>query len=662
MRTLQYYHAARDHVRRGRLSRVTLGLALLAVAPLVVAANPELPAPAQVRLGHSGEGDRVLVNSLLELTLSLPDTAQHTRTVTVTFTPPAGSPQRVAAKNVYRSAPGQHWVARFAPQTIGAWSYTATIHDGTTPSAATTQQGAFDVFAPSPSRTDEKRPPAPFRVLYNNDLFNVLHGHPRQVVADLIAGSVRETAPGVDAHFQAPSFTWVPMWQSRLYPMAEHIDWFRHTFGAEHTEIMTDYVAGGGDAVAVFVQAARANGQAAILSMRMNDHHYLDVLGADIARVEWRGPRAMRHRSRFYHENPEYRLGSDTASSSRVLDWTRPEVRGHLLSLIHEVVAGYAIDGIELDFLRHSAFFPDHTSAAERQSIMTEFVTQVRRLIDAHTPSGEYRWLAVRIPAYRSAHEALGINPPALQHAGVDIATLAMSYQLNQQSDDAEIRRAMPSVAVYLELNHVASFNRTRDDLGWRQPRRQFATDPILLTTAHLAYARGLSGVSFFNMAYYRNASGTGPSFHVLPRLGDPASLAAQPQHYVLDHYQPTAGSNWRSLQRLARLSRGKSFSSLLRLSPPADGWQVGGRLRAHLHPLTAAHRVEVTLNGHELTRTDDVSPLYASPFPEGIAPPEEFSAWTVPAGILIDGENRLEIHLKSGPPIGVRFIEAGLR
>src|SRR5690606_18913489 len=144
---------------------------------------------------------------------------------------PEDAAKKVSALKVYRSAAPHNWVARIAPDRVGEWQWRAKLIQDR--GAQTVAEGSFTVYGYGDRKVIPagERPAVPFRVLYNNDLNNVLAGYPDNDVTRLIQASVKEVGGGVDVHLLSPSFTWVPMWQSELYPMREHVDWFRKTFG-----------------------------------------------------------------------------------------------------------------------------------------------------------------------------------------------------------------------------------------------------------------------------------------------------------------------------------------------------------------------------------------------------------------------------------------------
>ena len=181
-------------------------------------------------------------------------------------------------------------------------------------------------------------------------------------------------------------------------------------------------------------------------------------------------------------------------------------------------------------------------------------------------------------------------------------------------------------------------------------------------TAAHLAYARGLDGVSLFNFAYYREhgARDRGPfhepPFEVIPHLSDRAWLARQPQHYIWRVNKMTKVGGTRS-PRLQNAQFPEIFSAghtavwPMDMAPPQDGWQADGILRIQAAQPLGATTWQARFNGTTLTSSTDVSEPSPTPYPNLLGTPEQHRAWTVPRDLLRDGKNLVEVTMASGQP-----------
>ena len=505
----------------------------------------------------------------------------------------------------------------------------------------------------------------PFKVLFSNDTVNTVnctspyHAKGEPFTQGMLEASVDETLnTGVDVHMLQPGLTMVPWWHSKQYPYAEHIDWYEKTYRATvEDNPYYAYMMDGGDMVQAFVDRCKAGGMTSFVSIRLNDSHgkeFVDTMGG--GEIEEIPGYALHCVNRFYKDHPEYRIDPTKVDkehwNTRVLNWANPPVVDWMFGFIREICEGYAIDGLELDFMRHSNYFRlEETTFEQRSRIMTDFVVRVRALLDRTSSPGKHRWLAVRIPCFAESFDDLGIDLGAMSEAGVEIVNLSHHYHTAQQTDLGRIRRMVGAdVSVVLELTHsVANVGKVPGKYDASIFLR--TTNEQLQTAAHLAYARGADGVSAFNFAYYREfgAPGRGPfnepPFELFKRLRDPSWLARQPQHYFLTSTEGWASRFGRDAQLPLRLAAGERGVIELDLAPPAGGWREGGRLRLRAREDIGQAEVQLRFNGRRLTATPDRSAPYPSPYDEAHHPvPEKLRAWTVEAGVLRDGINLLEV------------------
>jgi len=508
----------------------------------------------------------------------------------------------------------------------------------------------------------------PFRVLYSNDTTNILtctspyHKKGEAFRPEMLDASVDEVADmGVDAHLLQPGLGWAPWWQSKVCPPAEHYRWLRQTYGVEPDSV-GGYVLAGGDLVERFIRRCRLRRVAPFISLRLNDGHHKEwAVAKKGSKIPLGAGQGL---CRFYCEHPEYRLGPDILDwTQRVQNWAIAEVRGYKLAFIRELCENYDLEGFELDFLRIYSFFQlDKTTSRQRREIITSFVRQVRELLDRTARGGRRRWLCARVPCYLAAFDPLGLDLPALVAAGLDMVNVSASYFTVQQSDFAAIRRLTPRpAAVYRETCHT-TWNGPKIGKGYDAFPFRRTTPEQHYTAAHLAYARGGDGTSAFNFVYYREHGGAGrgpfnePPFQVFRHLGDPAWLARQPQHYFLSSGWGNPFVKPSLLPR--KIAVGATAAFELDLAPPSGGWKKGGRLRLQtLEPL-ANRGLAVKLNGTPLGESDDVSEPYPNPYPPLLGAAETLRAWRVPAELLRDGMNRVEVMLNSGAAMKLAFLD----
>ncbi|MBI5684978.1 MAG: hypothetical protein HZC54_07845 [Verrucomicrobia bacterium] len=527
---------------------------------------------------------------------------------------------------------------------------------------------------------------APFRVLYSDDTTHTLvcvspyhKGKPLELEApataegrtppfgpQMIEGAVDETAgTGIEVHMLQPGFGYVPWWKSRVYPFSDHMKFMQERFGSPMPKGgWAEYMATGGDMVGVFTKRCREKKLAPFVSLRMNDCHGHEML------LGPKGPRnetAWATLAPLHVEHPEWRLGSDVSKwSDRHLNWNVPQVREYKLRLIEEICRQYPLAGFELDFMRFPKFFDvKETTREQRVAIMREFIGQVRGILDRTAPSGQRRWLCVRVPAFLASHDAMGIDLAAWVRAGVDMVNLSYFYFAAQGGDLAAIRALVPDAAVYVEMCHttrvgpVVGAKGGYDNFSYRR-----TTPAQFYTTAHVAYARGLDGVSAFNFVYYRE-HGTGergpfcePPFEVFKHLGDRAWVARQPQHYFVGEVWSVAAA----VHPLPKTFRtGDTHRVTLDMAPPSGGWTKPGRLRIQSPEDLGNRRWSCRFNGQELAETPDRSEPYANPYPALLGGLEHHRAWLMPPGLPKDGANQIELSLQEGSPAKIVFLDLAM-
>ena len=123
--------------------------------------------------------------------------------------------------------------------------------------------------------------------------------------------------------------------------------------------------------------------------------------------------------SRYRREHPELLIGRPGETIPRdTVDWgirtglnyAFPEVRAYMAGIIFEVFEHYDVDGVELDFMRHPAFFRPEEAYAQRH-LMTDLVLRVhQRLGEVSAERGRDLRLAVRVPPTIADSTRIGLD------------------------------------------------------------------------------------------------------------------------------------------------------------------------------------------------------------------------------------------------------------
>jgi hypothetical protein len=518
-----------------------------------------------------------------------------------------------------------------------------------------------------PGLAAEPRPRALFRVLYSNDTTNItscvspFHAAKEPFRKEMLEATVDEVAGLVDAHFLQPGLGMVPMWPSKVLPLDTHYAWIKERYG-QKPDSFGQFVLNGGDVVKLFIDRCRQQGQAAFISFRLNDAHHKEYV--DPKPGDKPGSSIGMSVTRFYADHPEYRIkpGSQRGADL-VQNWAVPEVRAQKFALIRELCENYAIDGLELDFLRFYSFFrTEETPLEQRCDIMTGFVRDVRELLNRTARDDRYRWLCARVPCHLPALDLLGLDLKALVAAGLDMVNASSHYFTTQQHDLASIRRSIPGATLYFELCHTI-WKGEKVAAGYDVFPFRRATREHLHTAAHLAYSRGADGISLFNFPYYRqHGQGEGrgqfgePPFEALKPLSDRHSLAKQPQHWFIASGWRAPGMKPLPLPRALELGQRATFH--FDLAAPSGGWKRTARLRVQAEKALTDSDLIATLNGVEILTTPDVSEPFSVPYPSMLAEPDELRAWLIPANLLREGRNSFSVTLKSGGSNSLIFVD----
>ncbi|MCB1208605.1 MAG: hypothetical protein KDK97_04720 [Verrucomicrobiales bacterium] len=522
-------------------------------------------------------------------------------------------------------------------------------------------------IAAAPLVAIEPRRAAPFRVIYSNDTTNILscvspfHGAREPFRKEMVEATVDEVTGLVDAHFLQPGLGMVPMWPSKVLPLAEHYAWIKERYG-QKPDSYGQFVMNGGDVVQVFIDRCRLRGQAAFVSVRLNDAHHKEY--CDPKPGDKPGSSIGMSVTKFYAEHPEFRIKPGSLrGADLVLNWAEEEVREQKFALIRELCENYDIDGLELDFLRFYNFFrTEKTPLEERRKIMTSFVKEVRALLDRTARDGRRRWMCARVPCHLPALDELGIDLASMVASGLDMVNASDHYFTTQQHDLASIRKQAAGAALYFELCHTI-WKGDKVAVGYDVFPFRRATPEHLHTSAHLAYARGADGISLFNFAYYRqHGAGEGrgvfgePPFEALKALRDPQTLATEPQHWFIAAGWRAPGMKPLPVPRKIELNKPAKFS--FDLAAPRAGWKQDARVRVQADKNLDDTEWTAVFNGTVIASTPDLSEPFPVAYPSMLGKPEELRAWIIPAKLLHEGKNSLEITQTAGDAVVITFVD----
>ncbi|NUQ01059.1 MAG: hypothetical protein HUU35_14515, partial [Armatimonadetes bacterium] len=301
----------------------------------------------------------------------------------------------------------------------------------------------------------------------------------------------------------------------------------------------------GGDCFQQVLTWGHANRTEVFWSMRMNDTH-------DVAH---RPDKPYLLYPPLKEQHPEWLVGDWLKPTPHgrwsSVDYGRPEVRELAFRYLEEVCTNYDLDGVELDWLRHSCFFRSvaqggKASDAERGAV-TDLMRRVRAMTEAiGQRRGRPILVAIRVPDSVDYCRDLGLDLETWLGEGLaDILITTCYFRLNPWSYTVGLARRHGVVA-YPCLSDSRVQGETRFRRGSLEGYRGRAAN---------AWAAGADGIHLFNI--FNPAA---PQFR---ELGSPAALRG----------------------------KDKLFFVTYRDGDPAD-WLAGGEAYRTVPVLTPAHPV----------------------------------------------------------------------
>jgi hypothetical protein len=278
------------------------------------------------------------------------------------------------------------------------------------------------------------------RIIINNDFYNIFQLEPPISDQDVYDAIDRMAGTKVDTVFMMVPTT---LETSGHDPIDQQlVRLYEHPEADPCIHNLNEYYASGKDPFAMLLERSRQQGFEFFASFRMNDTHYLDQIFNPWV-------------PRFYYDNLHNRVGPVSERRGTEMDYRKSVVREYYLNFIRETVERYDVDGIEIDCTRNCKFFPPGDVsmglAAEAAPILTDFVRQVRELLDeVGGRRGRKIELAVTIPGSLFYARQQGVDIPTWARLGyIDILCLSTQFLADFDRDIHDTRLKVPGVQIY---------------------------------------------------------------------------------------------------------------------------------------------------------------------------------------------------------------------
>ena len=265
--------------------------------------------------------------------------------------------------------------------------------------------------------------------------------------------------------------------------------------------------------VTVIAQLCHEAGMRFFPSVRMNEHYDMEESSPSYGRLRREHPELLIGKPGEEIPYPSLEWGIRTG-----LDYATDGARQHMLSIIFELIERFDIDGIELDFMRHPAFFRIEDAYAQRY-LMTDLVRQVRgKLNQKGERTGRDLSLAVRVPPTLNDCIRTGLDVEEWMRQGlVDLLIAGGGF----------IPFTMP-IRSFVD----AAQGTPCKVFGCFEALRPTLDEDVMQALAARYWEAGVDGLYFFN--YYSMSGEWKRDF--LARLADPARLTRADKQYQVDN------------------------------------------------------------------------------------------------------------------------------
>jgi len=409
-------------------------------------------------------------------------------------------------------------------------------------------------------------------------------------------------------------------------PLPEH-DW---TYAEKLYFRLRRYMLTGADPFGVSVKTAHEISRDIYASYRMNDNHYAWLSDCPTHNT-------------IFKEHNEWKLksGPDYWSGKNCFNYKYEGVRKYYYSILRELVEKYDVDGLELDFMRHSAYF-EPEEALQCIPIMTEFVRSLRDMLDEFSKKRNKRLgLCVRIPHVFKQCKELGLDVEEWDKQGlIDMVNISSHFTTTPFLEIEEFKKHINNSYLYGEIHFNLKAGRldgTYPGLGMRKANKE-----VYRTLAYNFMTRGCDGISLFNFDFVRDHHfheprldgiyGVEPPFEALQDLSM-ETLKREPKHYYVSSIYNDI--SYRENYAAVKLNISDDTKS---------GIFKKAIVRAETNEKCLHLDIKMSLNGQELNKTKWVGELFVPLTFEVLPYFDHVCYFEVPLELIQQGENVFEI------------------
>jgi len=350
-------------------------------------------------------------------------------------------------------------------------------------------------------------------------------------------------------------------------------------------------------------------GALVLAGMRMSDAHH---------GTEWKPASDVELFGKFIMDHPEWCNIWPDGRKDATLNYAIPEVRAHRLAILRELAMNYNIDGIELNWMRWCRHFPAGKQR-EHLSVMTEFVRQVRNMLDevSRIKGVDRMVLGHRVAPTMDENLNIGCDVPTWMKNGCADFVSSMDFlltDLNIRTDEYAEAAKGTGCLVYPTITTKYSIRRMYDDnnLYEGKPDNHRAVmmrslDQVRAVACN-SFAWGADGGSCFNMYMWVDGE-VGFYKRMIAILSDPKLATQGPRHYIfLPVWQgesPTGRQyNTQSLT-FGPDTMGKRQTYLFRMADDRGGEKLKGTLQFRFYNAADKDAFKIDLNGKPLPMPD---------------------------------------------------------